>query len=345
MTISQTASFIVKLAFLAFISFSPAYVHAGFLDTVSGWLSADTSVAAVSESSSDSRVALLEAAINSDPTGTSTVDSLPVVEGRALLSEAGVSGTLADVIDHPTSDQISVYVVRKGDSLPSIAKMYNVTPNTIKWANDIKGAIKEGDVLTILPVSGIKYTIKKGDTIASIVKKYKSDATDIQQFNDLSADEGLNVGDVIIIPDAELDAPVIPAKKPAPGKTKVIPGSSGPTYAGYYARPLVGSRKTQGLHGHNGVDLAGVPVGSPVLAAANGTVIVSKTGGWNGGYGNYVVIAHPNGTQTLYGHLNTVSVERGTQVSQGQKIGGMGNTGHSTGPHLHFEVRGATNPF
>lgn len=261
------------------------------------------------------------------------------------MSEVGVSGTIADVIDHPSSDQISVYVVHSGDTLSSIAKMYDVSPNTIKWANDLKGTPKEGDILTILPVSGIKYTVKKGDTLAAVAKKYKADADEIQQFNDLNLDNGLTLGDVIIIPDAELDIPTAPAKKGTTPKTKVIPGSSGPNYTGYFARPLVGGRKTQGIHGHNGVDLSGVPVGSPVLAAANGTVIIAKNGGWNGGYGSYVVVAHPNGTQTLYGHLNSVSVERGDSVVKGQKLGGMGNTGHSTGPHLHFEIRGAVNPF
>ena len=333
----------IKLAFLVIISAGPTYARANILDTISGWFTADTNMASAEEASSGAKVVLLEAAVNTNPTSTTTLDSLSIVDGRALLNEAGVSGTMADVIDHPSSDQISVYVVRKGDTISSIAKMYDVTPNTIKWANDIKGAVKEGDVLTILPISGIKYTVKKGDTIASVAKKYKADATEIQQFNDSASDGALTVGDVIIIPDAEISTPV-PVKKPVTG-SKVIPGSSGPNYVGYYIRPLVGGVKTQGIHGHNAVDLSGVPIGSPVHAAADGTVIVAKDSGWNGAYGSYVVIAHPNGTQTLYAHLNSVNVERGDQVKQGQTIGAMGNTGRSTGPHLHFEVRGAVNPF
>lgn len=339
--ISKIASFAIKLAFLAILSAGPSSVHAGFFDAVSGWFGADTNMAGAEEVALSQRVSLLEAAVNTNPTSTSSVDSLSVVEGKALLSEAGISGTIVDVIDRPSNDQISVYVVHKGDTLASIAKMFDVSVNTIKWANDTKNGVKEGDILTILPVSGIKYTIKKGDTIAGIAKKYKADAGEIQQFNDL-ADGTLTSGDVIIIPDAEVE--VIPTKTTTP-KTKVIPGSSGPNYAGYYIRPLIGGRKTQGIHGHNGVDLSGVPVGSSVLASANGVVIIAKNGGWNGAYGSYVVIAHPNGTQTLYAHLNSVNVERGDRVVQGQRIGGMGNTGKSTGPHLHFEIRGAKNPF
>jgi murein DD-endopeptidase MepM/ murein hydrolase activator NlpD len=109
--------------------------------------------------------------------------------------------------------------------------------------------------------------------------------------------------------------------------------------------PLPGSVKTQGIHGYNGVDLGGVSAGSPVLAAAGGTVIVAKSAGWNGGYGSYVVVQHNNGTQTLYAHLNSVSVNVGQGVSVGEKVGGVGSTGRSTGIHLHFEVRGDANPF
>jgi murein DD-endopeptidase MepM/ murein hydrolase activator NlpD len=74
-------------------------------------------------------------------------------------------------------------------------------------------------------------------------------------------------------------------------------------------------------------------------------VTVARGYGWNGGYGQYVVVSHPNGTQTLYAHLSNVIVSQGTSVSQGQVIGYSGSSGRSTGAHLHFEVRGAKNPF
>jgi murein DD-endopeptidase MepM/ murein hydrolase activator NlpD len=113
---------------------------------------------------------------------------------------------------------------------------------------------------------------------------------------------------------------------------------------GWLSYPAPGAVKTQGIHGYNAVDLA-ASVGTPIRAAAAGEVIVSKNSGWNGGYGQYIVIRHSNGAQTLYGHLSANSVGVGAYVSQGEVIGLMGNTGKSTGPHLHFEVRGATNPF
>jgi len=109
-------------------------------------------------------------------------------------------------------------------------------------------------------------------------------------------------------------------------------------------RPISGGQKSQGLHGYNGVDLDTYG-GAPIFAAANGKVIISKSSGWNGGYGKYVVISHGNGTQTLYAHNSQNIVYPGQNVVKGQVIGYIGSTGRSTGSHLHFEVRGAQNPF
>jgi murein DD-endopeptidase MepM/ murein hydrolase activator NlpD len=81
------------------------------------------------------------------------------------------------------------------------------------------------------------------------------------------------------------------------------------------------------------------------MASASGVVIISRTSGWNAGYGNYIVIKHDNGTQTLYGHLSKNLVGVGEVVTQGQVIGQMGRTGKATGVHVHFEIRGAANPF
>ena len=113
---------------------------------------------------------------------------------------------------------------------------------------------------------------------------------------------------------------------------------------GYYAMPLREFRKTQGIHGANAVDLA-APIGTPVIAAAGGVVIESDTGDrWNHGHGNCVVIRHENKTETLYCHLSENLVGVGDKVEQGEEIGLVGVTGHTTGPHLHFEVHGARNP-
>ena len=132
---------------------------------------------------------------------------------------------------------------------------------------------------------------------------------------------------------------------PIKSKYKAVPTKvSGSSSGGSYSHPVPGSVKTQGIHGYNAVDLA-APIGTTVYAAAGGEVIISKSSGWNGGYGNYIVIRHNDGSQTLYAHLSYNSVGVGQYVGTGAVIGSVGNTGRSTGPHLHFEVRGSRNPF
>jgi len=263
-----------------------------------------------------------------------------IVDDGALVSESGPAGNLGELVEMPTASEISIYVVREGDTLSQIAGMFGVSVNTIIWANDLPSpkAIHEGQTLVILPISGVQHAVAKGETIESIAKKYKGDLKEIVQYNGLESNAKLAVGDVLIIPDGEVAQPI--PRSVASGKTR----PSQVSYDGYYLRPIQGGIRTQGLHGYNGVDLATFE-GAPVLTAASGRVIVSRTGGWNGGYGNYVVIEHPNGTQTLYAHNRENIVFGGQEVVQGQVIGYVGLTGRSTGPHVHFEVRGAKNPF
>lgn len=265
-------------------------------------------------------------------------------DGEALIAESGPSGTQADISDTVSTGQISKYVVRKGDSLGSIAKMYGVTMNTIIWANDItSNSIKEGQSLIILPVSGTLHTVVKGDTLKSISKKYKADIGEVSQFNGLDSNSVLTLGDTIIIPDGEGVTKVSGTKLAGRGISS-YKGGSGPEYVGYYIRPVAGGIKTQSLHGYNAVDI-GTSVGTKLSAAAAGQVMIARSSGWNGGYGKYIVISHYNGTQTVYGHLSQLFINEGDMIQQGQVIGLTGNTGNSTGPHLHFEVRGAKNPF
>lgn len=284
---------------------------------------------------------------------TMSVQQMPVLEasmnpnlargGGEVIIEDGVAvraqGGFAGETVIPSKDAISIYVVREGDTLSQIADMFEVSVNTIKWANDISGPIRPGQTLTILPVSGLKYTVKKGDSLETIAKKYKGDKDEIAQFNGITGP--LAVGDVIIIPNGQ------ELSEPAPIKRSTIassPAASG-SYSGYYTHPLPSGRKTQGIHGTNGIDIA-APAGTPIVAAAGGDVIIALEGGWNGGYGTYVVVRHDNGTQTLYAHMTSTAVGRGQRVNQGQVIGYVGNTGRSTGAHLHFEIRGGPrNPF
>jgi len=308
---------------------------------------------------------------NPDPKACSAPSIQLADDDDALLANTAPSGSQAFTdINSSDTGQISVYIVRKGDTLASIAKMFGVTTNTIIWANDItNGKVSVGDQLVILPISGISHTVVKGDTLQSIAKKYGADVSDILSYNGLTQDSTLSLGEVIIVPGGDLDTAPPQSSSTSSRSSSSSSGSSTtnscglkvstyekllvnpckyPSYPDYYTNPLAnGGTKTQVLHGYNAVDLAD-PVGTSIHAAADGKVIVAKNNSaWNGGYGNYVVISHANGTQTLYAHMRNLAtgISVGTTVTQGETIGYIGMTGETTGPHVHFEVRGARNPF
>ncbi len=335
---------------------APVFAQAS-LFSIPSFLQDITKTSAASVASQNSQtVSLLTPAHNIDPNPATGGGDISLVGGEALISEEGPSGTAADVDTAlPQSTAISIYTVHKGDTLQAIAKMFGVTANTIVWANNLKGGtIHEGDQLVILPIAGVQYTTLKGDTLAGIAKKYKGDANEIAQYNGLAPDAALAQGTVLIIPNGEV--PPTAAQLAQTAHQKAISrikkgggepylGGSGPDLGGYFGWPVAGGVITQGLHGWNAVDI-GALSGTGIYAAADGMVIVARGGGgWNGGYGNYVVIAHANGTQTLYAHMSRVLVSSGESVSRGEVIGKVGSTGEATGPHLHFEVRGAVNPF
>lgn len=258
------------------------------------------------------------------------------------------------------SDQISVYVVRKSDSISQIADMFEVSVNTILLANDMKKGqkLKEGEVLLILPISGTEHTVTKGQTIQSIAKLYKVDAEDITSYNGIPDNAKLAIGDKLMIPGGDNMMNDEGGDKPAPDLNSSILKDANyylthpiQNLVGYFIDPVPTGRKTQGLHGpgNRGIDI-GAPTGTPIYASAPGTVLVVKTGcrvgqkRCGGGYGNMAVVQHPNGTKTLYAHMSRLSVHIGDEVGRGEVIGYVGNTGRSTGPHVHFEVFNAKNP-
>lgn len=263
---------------------------------------------------------------------------------------------------------ITLYTVESGDTISQIAEKFNISSSTIRWANELEktSTIKPGQVLVILPINGIQYTVKSGDTISGIAKKFDADQQEILEFNDLDNPGQIKAGLELIIPDAE-PTPAVAVKKPAaPTKstsTSSAAKSTSVTHSedddhddgsdeiagskGFFINPAPGSVLTQGLHAVNAVDF-GAKIGSPIIAAAGGTVVVAKgNGAYNGGFGNFIVISHGNGIQTLYAHLSKVDVAVGDSVDQGDHIGSMGSTGKSTGSHLHFEIHGTdeVNPY
>lgn len=278
--------------------------------------------------------------------------NIDIVSNTALLPTTGpLSIGGENSIGGPSFDQVSVYVVRSGDSISQIAEMFEVSVNTILAANDMKrgDTLKEGDVLVILPISGLEHTVVKGQTLESLAKLYKVDVIEITSYNGITADEKLAVGDKLTIPGGEMadeggDKPASDLNTAEARDKNYYAANPIKSVTGYFINPLPTGRKTQGLHGpgRRGIDI-GAPTGTPIYASASGTVLIAKTG-WSGGYGNMAIIQHSNGTKTLYAHMSKLGAYTGAQVSQGGIIGYVGSTGKSTGPHLHFEVFNAKNP-
>lgn len=229
---------------------------------------------------------------------------------------------------------VSEYQVQVGDTVQSVADSFGITPATVLAANNLSKntTLKVGQTLVILPVSGVSYIVKNGDTLSQVAKVYKANLDDIVAYNNLANQGDIFIGDSLIIPGG-----VVPPKS-APSITINVPLADN-----FFIFPAEGII-TQGLHYYNGVDLAN-KCGSSIYASASGTVQRAVSGGkWNLGMGNYVTILHSNGTVTYYGHLQTLLVKSGSRVDVGDRIGLMGQTGNSTGCHVHFQVIGASNP-
>ncbi len=243
---------------------------------------------------------------------------------------------------------ITEYIVEEGDSLWSLAAKFNVSLDTILWANNLdkNSILKPDQKLVILPVSGVIYHVKSGDTVSEIAETYKGKVEEIVAFNYLADEDDIYIGDIIIVPNGTM--PVLSIQKQqAP--------SSVPLANSYFICPTSTCSVSQWLHWYNAIDFDG-KCGDPIRAAAAGTVLkvatTSSTSRWAfGGAGNHITIMHPNGVVTMYGHISASLVKPGDPVSQGQIIALMGGqpdtpgAGLSTGCHVHFGVTGSRNPF
>ncbi len=239
-----------------------------------------------------------------------------------------------------------IYTVKSGDTLSGIATKFDADQNDILNANDLDSAdkIKNGmtlEIPNVEPLSGSADADSEHDTttLPENVSPIAVPATPVTttQTPAVSA-----VGTTMVVTNpVTTTSYAITVTQPSANTAYAIPADD---IRGYYAQPISG-RLSQGIHDVNAVDIA-APVGTTIHAAADGTVIVAMDNdSYNGGYGNYMVISHPNGTQTLYAHLSKVTVALGEMVKQGEPVALSGATGKVTGAHLHFEVRGATNPW
>jgi murein DD-endopeptidase MepM/ murein hydrolase activator NlpD len=260
--------------------------------------------------------------------------------------------------------EVIEYTVESGDSIFSIADKFNLKPESLLWGNrytlgDDPHFILPGQKLNILPVDGIYHQWSAGESLSRVAEVYGVTPEDIIDWpsNNLNVDQ---IGDLsnpnipentmLVIPGGKGEftdwrTPRISRDEPATAKN-LGPGACTGSYDGVTGTlTFIWPTTERYLSGfdyspetnHFGIDIAG-DLGNPILAADHGVVVYA---GWNDyGYGEMIVIDHGSGWQTLYAHLNQVNVLCGQEVYQGDTIGLMGSTGKSTGPHLHFEMRG-----
>lgn len=224
--------------------------------------------------------------------------------------------------------RFTVHKVRSGDTLWSLARRFRVSADTLVTLNRLTSAhrLNPGDTLKIPPYSGVFYEVRRGDTVESVARTFGVDEESIRQWNELGP--YLPTGANLFLKDARLPSTM---RGQAYGVNFTFPvrGSITSTY-GMRVHPIL-----QRPIFHSGIDIGAAP-GERVTAAEEGTVTFA---GENGHYGNLVVVRHPSGYDTAYGHLLKVHTRQGQKVKRGECVGEVGSTGLSTGPHLHFEVR------
>ena len=281
------------------------------------------------------------------------IDTYTGIERTVLITTTLPARAREDVI---------VYTVEQGDTLFGIAEKFGLKPETLLWGNqlvlgDNPHNLRPGQELNILPVNGTYYRWTAGDGLNGVAKFFGVDPEDIitypgnhlnlEQIGDF-ADPSIEPGTWLIIPGGTREfitwsAPVIPRDNP--GVAKVLgPGACGSIVDGAVGvGSFIWPANNHFLSGfdyspstnHSGIDIDG-NTGDAIYAVDNGVVVYA---GWNNwGYGNVVVVNHGNGWQTLYAHLNTYNVGCGQSVFQGNVIGAMGDTGNSSGSHLHYEM-------
>jgi murein DD-endopeptidase MepM/ murein hydrolase activator NlpD len=230
------------------------------------------------------------------------------------------------------------YMVQSGDNISTLATNFGLNQDTIISVNKITYTrlLQAGKPLKIANQDGIFHTVKNGENLSTIAEKYKASTEVIKTVNELFSDKVVT-GTELFIPGARLDWSKL---QEINGDLFIWPVYGAITsYYGWRRDPFNRSRR----HLHNGIDIKG-NTGTPIRAAMAGRV---SAVGYDSVFGNYVIISHHSGYRTLYGHMHVIRTKTGAYVSQGERIGDVGNTGQSTGPHLHFTVykNGATiNP-
>lgn len=265
-----------------------------------------------------------------------------------VLTDNGLVAQPMPITYKPAQPQheFITYRVESGDTAIRIADKFGIQEETILGGNSFlsndAGQLMAGVDIIILPVDGVLHDVTEGETLESIAEQYGIPVEDIIAYepNNLEFPYRLFPGTQILVPGAirevfVWDPPSYVSSSGSPeagqGIVVLVPGT------GTYIWPTGGRRITQySWYGHTALDVA-LTTGSPIYAADTGTVTYAAWSPYC--YGNLVVINHGNGYETFYAHLNGFNVKPGQTVYQGNTIAFSGNTGCSSGPHLHFEIR------
>ncbi len=251
--------------------------------------------------------------------------------GENVLDE---EGNILSSADLGFSDVVTYqnYRVKAGETIGSIRRKFSLANDgTLININKIENVrnLMEGQKLKIPSQDGIIHKVASGENLALIASKYNVSLEEILDVNDLSTDV-LTPGSELFIPGAMMDEMEY---RKSLGELFACP-LAGKWYLsspfGRRINPITGV----GYSNHNGIDMA-IASGSIIKSTMSGDVAYV---GYSNVYGNYVILNHLNGYQSLYAHMTKALVKKGQKVGQGTTIGLVGSTGMSTGPHLHFTI-------
>ena len=280
------------------------------------------------------------------PTATPVSNEVPLIENDVSLPIVN-DNSLAPLPNPHTYQakrplhNFDVYQVQPGDTPRSIAEAQGISPETLlggnPWLSQESNLLQTGAELVVLPIDGVLHDVQPGETLESIAALYEIDVDTIIAYGPNNLEfQRLYPSTQLLIPGAQLGSFLW-----TPPKTAVnTPREWAVVGTGSFVWPVNGRCITNYYwYGHPGLDIS-ASIGSPVLAADTGTVTYAS---WAAGtyydYGNLIVINHGNGYETFYAHLSSIGVYPGQTVEKGEWIGATGNTGRSSGPHIHIEIR------
>jgi murein DD-endopeptidase MepM/ murein hydrolase activator NlpD len=337
---------------------APHTASASFFSSILGvFVGKNTSASELSEGSSFERynsqnIPILEANLTPDLRNTISENSQMLLTGQTIeIPEDALFEY--DIEEYATTEKIVNYVVKSGDSIEKIAKTLGVSKESVSYAAALKKGqkLQVGQSLAIIPISLPKEAPKTpvSREVATKVETPKKAVVEPKKAEVSPKAVAPIARTAVVEKEIVEEAPAVVASRVVEvedAKTSEVSSSNKENSAGYiWPFPAGAGRVSQGLHSDQAYDFA-APIGTPIYAVNNGSVLIAKASGYNGGYGKYIVVDFDDGRQAIFAHLNTLKASAGDTVKKGEIIGYVGNTGRSTGPHLHLGFRGPKgNPY